>query len=291
MKIIAADIASVSDYTAAAVLAVSDDAPRRYYLSALDRWREKYTVTGERLAGLAHRHPDAVLVIDATGVGRPVLDALRDALPSRAVYGITITGGRSVNRGRVAGDVTVPKADLVGALQVLLQTRRLSWPRELALWEAPDPGGGREADQGTGYGVTAAPASPTSAGTGFALYGCGYALLPSAVQLEGWEVIVYTGDGPLVFAPLLVVFGGPVMVQVLGEPLIGPGLVIRSLIGVLLLGGLALSGSWCWRRGRRLNAHGTLHTVYFIPFQYFAFVYWGALLVRVGASVPMLLGR
>lgn len=133
MKIIAADLASVSDFTAAAVLAVSDDYPRCYYLSALDRWREKYTVTGERLAGLARRHPDAALVIDATGVGRPVLDALRDTLPGRAVYGITITGGRSVNRGQAAGDVTVPKADLVGALQVLLQTRRLSWPRELPL--------------------------------------------------------------------------------------------------------------------------------------------------------------
>ncbi len=62
-------------------------------------------------------------------MGRPVLEAL----PSRAVYGITITGGRSVNRGQAVGDVTVPKADLVGALQVLLQTRRLSWPRELPL--------------------------------------------------------------------------------------------------------------------------------------------------------------
>ena len=133
MKIIAADIASVSDYTAAAVLAVSDDSPRRYYLSALDRWREKYTTTVDRLAGLARRHPAAALVIDATGVGRPVLDALRDALPGRAVYGITITGGRSVNRGQAAGDVTVPKADLVGALQVLLQNRRLAWPRELPL--------------------------------------------------------------------------------------------------------------------------------------------------------------
>jgi hypothetical protein len=96
MKIISADLASVSNYTAAAVLAVSNNSPRRYYLSALDRWRDKYTVTGELLAGLARRHPDAALVIDATGVGRPVLDALRDALPGRAVYGITITGGRSV---------------------------------------------------------------------------------------------------------------------------------------------------------------------------------------------------
>ena len=104
-------------------------------------------------------------------------------------------------------------------------------------------------------------------------------------------MIVYTGDGPQVFAPLLVVFGGPVLVVLVGEPLIGPGLVIRSLVGVLGFSSLALSGSWCWRRGRRLNAHGTRHTVYFIPFQYFAFGYWGALLALAAATVPVLLGR
>lgn len=104
-------------------------------------------------------------------------------------------------------------------------------------------------------------------------------------------MIVYTGDGPQVFAPLFVVIGGPVIVVLLGEPLIGPGPVLRSLMWALFLGSLALSGSWCWRRGRRMNAHGTRHTVYFVPFQYFAFVYWGALLVAAAATVPLLLGR
>jgi hypothetical protein len=97
-------------------------------------------------------------------------------------------------------------------------------------------------------------------------------------------VTVYTGDGPQAFAPLLVVFGGPVLVVLVGEPLIGPGLVIRSLIGILVLGSLALSGSWCWRRGRRPNAHDTQHTVYSIPFQHFAFGYWGSLL-GFGAAI------
>lgn len=103
-------------------------------------------------------------------------------------------------------------------------------------------------------------------------------------------MIVYTGDGPQVFAPLLVVFGGPLVVFLVGTPLIGPGLVLRSLGGILFFGGLALSGSWCWRRGRRMNAHGTWHTVYFIPFQYFAFAYWGALLAAVAGIIPVLLG-
>lgn len=133
MKVVAADIASVSDYTAAAVLAVSPDDPRRYWLASLSRWRDKYPVTVSRLVALARLHPDAVLVIDATGVGRPVLDSLRAALPARAVWGVTITGGKGVNRGQEANDLSVPKQDIVGAVQVLLQEKRLQWPREIPL--------------------------------------------------------------------------------------------------------------------------------------------------------------
>ena len=64
----------------------------------------------------------ANLVIDATGVGRPVVDMVRAACryPMRAV---TITGGSEVVKsGR---DVSVPKADLVGCLEITLSTRRL----------------------------------------------------------------------------------------------------------------------------------------------------------------------
>ncbi len=61
------------------------------------------------------------LAVDATGVGRPVVDMLTQArLP---VTAISITGGDTVTReGR---DYRVPKRDLVGVVQVLLQTGRL----------------------------------------------------------------------------------------------------------------------------------------------------------------------
>ena len=64
----------------------------------------------------------AGLVVDATGVGRPVVDMIRSAceFPLRAV---TITGGSEVVKaGR---DYSVPKADLVGVLEVTLSTRQL----------------------------------------------------------------------------------------------------------------------------------------------------------------------
>ncbi len=66
------------------------------------------------------------LVVDATGVGRPVVDMLvqRGLEP----VAVTITGGDQVvfERGW-----RVPKRDLVGAVQVLLQTERLKFAEKL----------------------------------------------------------------------------------------------------------------------------------------------------------------
>ena len=69
------------------------------------------------------------LVIDATGVGRPVVDLFHE----RGIYGhaVTITGGDNFNQdGR---ELRVPKRDLVGAAQVLLQSGRLRIAEGLAL--------------------------------------------------------------------------------------------------------------------------------------------------------------
>jgi hypothetical protein len=64
---------------------------------------------------------DVSLAVDATGVGRPVVDMLTQArLP---VTAISITAGDTVTReGR---DYRVPKRDLASVVQVLLQTSRL----------------------------------------------------------------------------------------------------------------------------------------------------------------------
>ncbi len=69
-----------------------------------------------------------VLLVDATGVGRPLLDMLADRL-SYSVRGVTITSGQEViNHGR---DLAVPKATLIGSLEVALSTRRLHCPDAL----------------------------------------------------------------------------------------------------------------------------------------------------------------
>ena len=67
------------------------------------------------------------LVIDATGVGRPVVDLFRRAQQkgkfNAQIIPVTITGGEKVHYED--GFWRVPKRDLVVSLQVILQERRL----------------------------------------------------------------------------------------------------------------------------------------------------------------------
>lgn len=71
-----------------------------------------------RRLGTAPRD-DAELVIDGTGVGAAVVDMFRySALPFKP-YSVIITGGVQQDFNHV------PKRDLIGALQVAIQTRRL----------------------------------------------------------------------------------------------------------------------------------------------------------------------
>jgi hypothetical protein len=79
---------------------------------------------------LADGDRSPILFVDATGVGRPVVDLLwRDCpYPLRAV---TITSAAEVVRH--GSDLSVPKADLIGTLEVMLSTRRLHRVPGLAL--------------------------------------------------------------------------------------------------------------------------------------------------------------
>lgn len=61
------------------------------------------------------------VVVDWTGVGRPVVDMLREA--GLSPFAVFITGGDAVHQD--AKNYRVPKRDLVGIVQVLLQTGRL----------------------------------------------------------------------------------------------------------------------------------------------------------------------
>lgn len=63
------------------------------------------------------------LAVDATGVGRPVVDLLRRADVGGTLWPVLITGGDTEGSGQ--GYFRVPKRDLITGLQVLLQRHGL----------------------------------------------------------------------------------------------------------------------------------------------------------------------
>jgi hypothetical protein len=156
--VIGVDLGQVNDFTAIAVLERTDhvlppELEAQYAAEralgargAEERVRPSYAVRHLARLPLGTTYPRVVaevrwllasdalrsarLVVDATGVGRPVVDALRaaglDPVP------VTITAGQSVTHGD-GGYRRVPKADLVACLAVLLQTGRLKIARALPL--------------------------------------------------------------------------------------------------------------------------------------------------------------
>lgn len=71
--------------------------------------------------------PRVTLVVDYTGVGRPVADMLLVAGIGCPIVLVTITSGDSVNLGPLR-EYRVPKRDLASVIQRLLQEKRLNIP-------------------------------------------------------------------------------------------------------------------------------------------------------------------
>lgn len=135
MFTIGIDLASQQDYTAVSVLRSNPGAKRKHHCGYLQRWRKPYTETANTVAILAKQPAfrDAVIVADQTGVGRPVVDMLREELPGRRIIGVTVTAGSVATRGEHKDDVRVPKKLLVSTLQVLFAEQRLTYSKELDL--------------------------------------------------------------------------------------------------------------------------------------------------------------
>jgi hypothetical protein len=93
-----------------------------------------YTSIVSEVARLANTPALAcsALVVDQTGVGRPVVDAFRQASLSARLVPVTITAGSAVKQ-TADGAFHVPKKQLVTALQGVLQAGRLQVAKRLPL--------------------------------------------------------------------------------------------------------------------------------------------------------------
>jgi len=143
------DLGQATDFTAIAVLErqpvpgriLPSQPPPLYLLHHLQRFDlgTPYTDLVTRVVALLGRPAKAgsnivplrgcVFGLDATGVGRPVVDMFKAARPPCRLYPVTITGGQHPNRE--TGEWHVPKKDLVAVMQLLLQSRRLKWDERL----------------------------------------------------------------------------------------------------------------------------------------------------------------
>jgi hypothetical protein len=128
--IVSADLGQAHDYTAIGLIEHVGEG--KLNLNFMDRLPLKTPypaqvarlvemVTDERVAS------KCVLAVDATGVGRPVMDMLGVALakvaPRPSVYAVTITGGDTAKHE--GGNWRVPKRDLIAAAQVAMQQGRV----------------------------------------------------------------------------------------------------------------------------------------------------------------------
>lgn len=120
------DLGQRDDWTALAV--VEEDA-RGMTLIALERVRHlAYPAVAELVADTVGALGSPTLLVDVTGIGRPICDQLT-ALGVRHTR-VNIHGGNSVTR-LDDGTLSVPKRDLVGALVVGFEAKTLRIARGL----------------------------------------------------------------------------------------------------------------------------------------------------------------
>jgi len=136
--IVGLDLGQAADYTAVAVVEHLPQAgPPVYHVRHLDRVRQvPYPVIVDRVAAIL-RAPEladyARLVVDATGVGAPIVDLfVRAGLAPVAIH---IHGGDTVTRDG-GSRYHVPKRDLIMELRALFDTARLRIAAALPLASA-----------------------------------------------------------------------------------------------------------------------------------------------------------
>lgn len=135
------DLGQPHEFTALAVVektSVADHEGKRhtgYAVRHLERFAigTPYGEVFDRVVGMFASPPlkDGTLVIDQTGVGKPVVKVLRERDDRPSLVEVTIGAGLQAEYDGHGGWL-VPKLDLVGGLQVLLQEKRLKVAESLA---------------------------------------------------------------------------------------------------------------------------------------------------------------
>lgn len=142
--IISADLGQVNDYTAITIFEriarppanyrswSNSDLQMEHHLRHIERPERgtPYPKIIERIAKLWNseemKYKERTIVIDLTGVGRPIWDEMQQQFRGM-MYGISITGGNAVTQD--GWIFNVPKRDLATALQIAFQNKDLKIAR------------------------------------------------------------------------------------------------------------------------------------------------------------------
>ena len=131
--IIGLDLGQSADFSALCVLEQTETTSgwREYTCRGLKRWPlgTAYTRIVADLGTDLFREPLAgsALVVDASGVGRPVVDMIRKVRLPAQLAPVVITAGQS--QSFADGYHHVAKVILISTVQVLLEQRRLTLPK------------------------------------------------------------------------------------------------------------------------------------------------------------------
>jgi hypothetical protein len=107
---------------------------RHYACRYLRRWPlgTSYVEIVDDVRKLDKKLDNLVLVVDNTGVGRPVVDMFRRARLRCRVVPVTITGGKVIVEKPETFEWHVPKVELISSIQVVLQNRRIQFIKGMA---------------------------------------------------------------------------------------------------------------------------------------------------------------
>jgi hypothetical protein len=131
MRILGVDLGQSVDYTALSVLEIKG---KDFHATHLERLELGMSYV-KQIDNIAQRYNllkelgDMKLVVDATGVGKPIVDAL--VAKGLNLTAVMITGGNKVNYEGLF--TRVPKRDLVGSIALRLQNRTLKIAPSLPL--------------------------------------------------------------------------------------------------------------------------------------------------------------
>jgi hypothetical protein len=131
------DLGQANDYTALALIERhGDSSTGQCHVCFLKRFplgTPFEEIVSYVASGYLKRPPGSRLIVDGSGLGRPVVEQLAKVLGDRRgeLLAVQITGGRTTNR-KPGGWWCVPQSELVRSLSVLLENGRLKIAGSLA---------------------------------------------------------------------------------------------------------------------------------------------------------------